>query len=320
MVSETLASVLRSGRDVFNAKFAAARREYQGIDDAEFAAFLANTVDPMVLAAAAVEPDRAAEVVMAAYELGLELAGKRLLRDGRVEAGWRALAVPAARAIAASPRRVLAAVGNALHQLAGARADEWLSEMARVAPSLPDVETLLRAGQVRAWMAGLAHYRVGALALLDGLPPEIAALVVGTSEPWSRVREKLGADPWFAPGRAFEPARSVGDFRGFGGLFQEPPRVAEHGGSFVVTSAGESWLLAADAFGATFHRADGAPTPSAKLPPQARLEGRTLRLGARTIALPDRGEVTSAAADASTLALTFALSHAVTLVALTAPA
>jgi hypothetical protein len=256
---------------------------------------------------------------MSAYDLGLELVAKRLLRDGTVEAAWRALAAPAAHAIAAAPYRVLAAVSNAVHQLAPGHAEDWTREMVRVAPHCSDPETLLKAGQIRAWMAGLAHYRASALEVIDTLPEESALLILGMDGPWTALRSRLGGDPWFAPGRAFEPMRRVGAFRGFGGLFQEPPRVSADAEHIVVESADETWTLTADAYGATFHRGGTAHDPTTSWPPSVRVQGRALLLGSRALSLPDSGEVTSVASTSTTLAVTFSLSHALTLVALTVP-
>src|SRR4051812_18166781 len=104
MVSEPLAFVLRNGRDALNARFTAARRLCPDLDGEAFRAFLETTVDPLAQATQAAEPDRLAEVVMAAYELGLELAGKRLVgADARhpfIERGWRALASTAVTLVA----------------------------------------------------------------------------------------------------------------------------------------------------------------------------------------------------------------------------
>ena len=52
--------------------------------------------------------------------------------------------------------------------------------MARLAPSVESVEHLLALGQVLAWLAGLAHYRTGSLALCRSLPAPLVATAQAT--------------------------------------------------------------------------------------------------------------------------------------------
>jgi hypothetical protein len=333
MVSEPLAFVLRSGRDALNAQFAAARRQYPELDQDRFREFLASTVDGFAIATHAACPDRLPDVVMAAYELGLELVGKRLVGASSgpavIETGWRTLAAAATPLLAAEPRRVLAALSNALHQLAvtpGARPEAWIRDLAALAPRCPDVASLLAVGQIRAWMAGLAHYRASALAVGDRLPEALALAAVGASGSWSTLRARLAGDPWFVPsidrGHAADTlVHGVGAFRGFGGVFRAPPRIALHQGQLVVSSADEAWLLAVDAFGATFHRAspeERATAAGATLPADARWANGTLTVRGRPLAAPICGALTSVAADHTTLAVTSSLTHTIAVVALTA--
>lgn len=330
-VSEPLAFVLRSGRDAFNAQFTAARRSYPELDPDRFREFLATTVDAVARATHAGHPDRLPDVVMAAYELGLELVGKRLVGassgSAAIETGWRTLAAAATPLVAAEPRRVLTAISNALHQLAvtpGARPEEWIRDLAALAPRCPDVASLLAVGQIRAWMAGLAHYRKGALEVADRLPEPLVLAVVGGSGPWSALRARFDADPWFVPSPDHAPAararvRGIGAFRGFGGPFRAPPRIALHHELLVVSSADEAWVLTADAFGATFHRAnpeESAARVATTLPADVRWAEDTLTVRGRPLATPLRGWLTSVAADRTTLALTSSLTHTVALVAL----
>ena len=160
----------------------------------------------------------------------------------------------------------MGALTNALYNLAqtpGARGREWLEGMRALALQCADVAILLKVGQVLAWRAGLAHYRAGALAVCAQLPPALARAALGIPPDehigLENVLARLAADPWLDPARpAREPAlrivASAGAFRGFGGLFLAPPNVASAGGQFVVLDGEACWLLAAEAFGATFHR------------------------------------------------------------------
>jgi hypothetical protein len=319
VTTDALAGVLRSGRDLFNAQFAAARRLYPDLDGDQFRAFLEATVDPLAQAAG----ERRAEVVMASYELGLELVGKRLAARPFIEDAWRALAAAAPAHVAACPRPLLAAVANALVQLVaapGARPASWIADLRALAPLCPDVGALLKVGQVRAWRAGLAHYRASALAACDTLAEPLATAAIGGTGPWPALRDRLARDPWFVPGGEGAVIHTLGAFRGFGGVFRVPPRIARRGGQLVVESGGDAWLLTADAFGATFHPASVDERTGAfqtALPRETRLAGGALTIGGQTLAVPLCGELTSVAADETTLALTAAFTHHVTVVALT---
>ena len=320
-----LAEILRASRGELNARFAMARRRLPALDGAAFGQFLVDAVAPLCDAV----PSRdVAAVAHAAYDVALELCGQRLAgagaRDGRVGAAWSALLVPAAAHIAAAPEATLSAAANALVQLAaapGARPEAWAEVMGTIAARAASIEEWLTAGQVAAWRAGLAHYRAGALEAADRLPPALALELVGAGGAWADVRARLRADPWHDPARPQSETRvvaRVGAFRGFGGLFPVPPSVAGGGECFLVESDGDAWILFADACGATFHRAGeedlrAAAAGGGRAPGW---RGHRIEVGGQAIDLPVRGEVTSAALAASTLALTTSHSHSVLLVAL----
>ena len=339
MVSETFASVLRSGRAEFNSRFAEARRLHPDLDGAAFSGFLETTVDKLVRAAEPLGADRVADMVLAAYDAGLELVAQKLVGPGArhpwIEAGWERVLPAMISLVADSPGRVMAAISNALQHLAsppGARPEQWISDMEKLGAQCKDVDTLLRVGQVAAWKAGLAHFRQGALGAADLLPVPLALAVVGAPEaaPWPKIRERLASDPWFDPaGAAANGAPQVnqvrvmtqaGTFRGFGGLFVEPPLVAGAGEHFFVRSGEECWILTADLFGATFHRTSLADFDSARehgrLPPELHVKDSRLVWKGEKFEIAALGKFTSAAANGRTLALTSAFTHAVTLVAL----
>ncbi|HUS68419.1 MAG TPA: hypothetical protein VMZ28_27985 [Kofleriaceae bacterium] len=318
-----LEAVLRAGRADLNARFAMARRRMPALDGAAFGAFVAEALGPLADAVAAERPDRVADVVHAAYDVALELCGQRLAgagaRDGRVGEAWAALVRGAAAPlIAQSPGRALAASANALASLAampGARPDDWATAMSGVAAARPELDTWLAAGQVLAWRAGMAHYRAGALDVADRLPPALALALVGaaTGDDWSAVRARLRGDPWHVPGAAPAPpvrvVGRVGAFRGFGGLFPEPPTVRAAGvDRFLVESGGDRWVLFADACGATFHRASEADAQAAP----------ARRVVQPPIELAERGSLTSTARAAATLAVTSTQTHSILLLAMPA--
>ncbi len=332
MLSEAFAAVLRSGRDNFNARFAHAKRQYPSLDAGSFSDFLVTTVDPVVRAVAAVRPECSAEVAVEAYDVALALAGQRLAsssgRASEIAEGWRRLATAAPTLFVQEPRRMLASVSNALHTLAtphGCRPMQWISEMERLSGIAASPDEFLRAGQVVAWRCGLAHFRTGALEVADTLAPALALGALGASatEDWSAVRARLGTDRWYVPGETnigLRLAGRAGDFRGFGGLFTEPPMVTTFGDDFLVRSGADCWLLMADAFGATFHRALEAEKKTigrdGNLPADLKVGRGTVSWQGAQASFPMRGEVTSTAASGTTLALTSTGSHAVLLVAL----
>jgi hypothetical protein len=338
-VSEALASVLRSGRSEFNSQFAEARRIYPALDGGAFLEFLRNEVDPLIRAVEKANLDFVAEVVMAAYECGLELVGQKLVgagaRNRTIEEGWRRVLPPMASLVAKAPARVIGAVSNALHNLAGtpgARPEQWISEMEKLGPQCGEVEALLRLGQIEAWRAGLAHFRQGAIAAADSLPAPLALAAVGApaNGNWPEVRKRLLADPWYNPSAAastgngqagrIQVMAQAGAFRGFGGVFVEPPQAASAGEHFLVRSGEESWLLTADVFGATFHRSNLAEfelaAKTTKLPKDLRVSDSKLSWKDERFEIASLGKFTSSAANETTLALTSELTHSVILVAL----
>lgn len=334
MVNATFASILRSGRTQFNESFVIARRLYPELEPEQFSDFLSNRVDPIVEAVASVNADRAAEVAMVAYNTSLALVGQRLAGSNarlvEIDDGWRKLLPKIPSLVMSAPSRVLPAVSNAIHQLAStpnARTKQWTETMETLGPQCENVETFLRLGQFVAWLAGLAHMREGALNVSEEVPENliVSALRLNDGTSWASVRSRLMVDPWCNPNVQEQPdtpriAARVGSFRGFGGLFTTPPLVAATDKHFLARSGDESWLLTADSFGATFHRATVDEFQSAvthTVPSQnISLDRSTVSIAGKRIEFPDLGYFTSSASNETTLALTSALTHSIILVAL----
>ena len=118
----------------------------------------------------------------------------------------------------------------------------------------------------------------------------------------------------------FKADPKAGSFKGFGGLFIEPPLVVSSGEHFLVRSESECWLLTADVFGATFHRASIKEFETAKgdrrFPSGLQVKGSRVVFNGSRFEFPALGEFTSAAANATTLALTSHLTHSIVLAAL----
>ena len=177
-----------------------------------------------------------------------------------------------------------------------------------------------------AWRAGLAHFRESALAVANALPADLAVLAVGGAGDvsWAQLRERMQGNPWCDPGQSevspqLRVAAKVGGFRGFGGLFPEPPKVAASEGQFLVRSRDQVWAVAADHFGATFHRAtveEFEAAPRTGPPKGIHIERDRISHGRAFVPLEAYGALTSDAATEHTLALTADCTHAVILLSL----
>ena len=322
MISPAFAAILASGRAQFNGRAAEARRRFPALDMAAFGAFLHDGVDPLVAAVAAAAPERAGSVTLAAYDMALELVGHGLAgpaaKNPFLNTVWRELAPSFAPLLAAAPVEVLGMLSNAaihLGAVAAARPAQWQRELAALAPQVATVAQLRAVGQVLAWRAGVAHFRQGALAAADTLPPALALAAFG--EPgaqWPQVRAQLLANPW----RGNADGREFGSFTGLGGDFGTPPQVRATPDGFVVRSAERHYLLVADAYGAVLHGATAQEFELAQtgVPASVRLDGATVHVGARSIALDLPAGDIALAANAHTLAITSPWTHAIRLLPL----
>lgn len=322
MISAAFASILASGRAQFNARAVEARRRFPSLDMAAFGAFLHDGVDPLVVAMAAAAPERVGGATLAAYDMALELVGHGLAgpaaKNPFVNTVWRELAPQFSPLLATAPVEVLGMLSNAaLHiaSVAGARPAQWQRELAALAAQIVTLAQLRAVGQVLAWRAGVAHFRQGALAAADTLPPALALAAFG--EPgaqWPQVRAQLQENPW----RGNADGREFGAFTGLGGDFGTPPQVRATDDGFIVRSAERHYLLVADAYGAVLHSATAQEfaQANADMPSAMRLDGATVYLGARSIALDLPACDIALAANAHTLAITSPWTHAIRLLPL----
>jgi hypothetical protein len=322
MISPAFASLLASGRAQFNARAAEARRRFPSLDMAAFGAFLHDGVDPLIVAVAAAAPERAGGATLAAYDMALELVGHGLAgpaaKNPFLNTVWRELAPSFAPLLATAPVDVLGMLSNAaahIASVAGARPAQWQRELAALAAQVATVAQLRAVGQVLAWRAGVAHFRQGALAAADTLPPALA--LAAFDEPgtqWPQVRAQLLDYPW----RGNAEGREFGSFSGLGGAFGTPPQVRASADGFVVRSAERHYLLVADAYGAVLHSATAQEFEQAQTgtPSAVRLEGAILQIGARRIELDVPAGDIAIAANAHTVAITSPWTHAIRLLPL----
>lgn len=322
MISPAFASILASGRAQFNARAVEARRRFPSLDMAAFGSFLHDGVDPLVVAVAAAAPERVGGATLAAYDMALELVGHGLAGPAAktpfVNTVWRELAPSFAPLLATAPVDVLGMLSNAaihIASVAGARPAQWQRELATLAAQIATLAQLRAVGQVLAWRAGVAHFRQGALAAADTLPPALALAAFG--EPgaqWPQVHAQLLDYPW----RGNADGREFGSFTGLGGDFRTPPQVRATDDGFIVRSAERHYLLVADAYGAVLHGATAQEFEQANtgMPSSVRLDGATVHLGARSIALDLPAGDIALAANAHTLAITSPWTHAIRLLPL----
>jgi hypothetical protein len=261
MLAPPLADFLRSRRADCNARFAAARRHWPRLDAADFSLFLRDQLSPL---AAALGPAQVNAVLDRAYDLGLQLVAEKLAGPTAVTPAinqlWTEVFPSLGALIGAAPRRILGSLSNAAHHLAAmpdSRPEIWRSRLVALGPCCSTSDELLIVAQLLAWRAGLAHFRASTLAAADALPPELAldALDAPSGAKWSEVRDAHLSDPWYGFNVPATLDRRIGGFRGFGGLFISPPLVACSGSQILVRSGDESWIILADAFGVTLHRA-----------------------------------------------------------------
>jgi hypothetical protein len=327
-VSAHLAKLFAAERSEFNARAAEAKRRTPGFDLDAFAAFLQTGVDPVVAAVAAIAPERAADVAWAAYDIALVLVAHGLVgpeaRCPLVERIWTELAPRIPMRVSESPTTVLGALGNAalyLCKTPGLRGEDWLREMVALAGDAANTDELLALGQALTWRAGAAHFRAGALAAADRLPPPLALAAVGAaaSASWDKIKESITANPWWSPERphmtAHSAVREVGAFAGFGGTFPVPPELRPALDGFWVKSAERYSLLIADAWGAvlTPATAEEFACATAPLPQAASLNGSRLTLGYGTIEVDLPAEGLALVSNEHTAALASPYTHAVRL-------
>lgn len=326
-VSAPLAAVLRAGRHEFNSAFALARQRFRDLDGNDVIAFARETIDPLARAVAAIDPSQVSDVVHAAYEIGIELVGHKLAGASvpvrAVEAAWERIALANVRHVITAPTRVLAAISNAVHQLRntpGTDHAQWVEFLQCHGPECPDVDTLLRLGQLAGWRAGLAHYRAGALDVAEHLPHALvrAVLDLPADVAVPTALASLRRDPWFDPRGKERGLRLVcryGAFRGFGGLFLTPPLVAAVGEDLLVASGDDCWLLYADRFGTTLHRAPRELFPERPAASVVQVRDGQVAEAGRSVDVSATGAITGCAVNSTTVVVATERTHALALLA-----
>lgn len=317
-------TVLAARRERYNQQFRLARHHTRGLDPQEFLTHLRDVVGPIV---DAVRHDHE-PVCDALVELSLALAARgRLAASGAVADGLRRFLPAVPGMVAAEPRRLPAAVVNALHHLEVSPTGDpagWLDTMLELRLRTANVSELLAAGAVAAWRRGLAQLRASALDTAATLPEHLVRIALGT--PAAVDVDRLVADPWLDPkltGRDSSVlllARRVGGFRGFGGTFRRPPTVSTSDGRWYATDGEDAWRVFADRFGVSLGRVAALPDGPGDVGPLVLKAGGVVvdtTTGAG-LELPELADATSWASAGGTLAATTPWTHGILFVARTA--
>ena len=339
LIEGALAEALKRNRDRFNTKYAIARRHMPALEADAFAEHLRSTLSPIADIVGNHFAEHIDAVVDALYDLSLELVGKGFLgeqtRYPALLDGWRRLLVSIPQFLISDPALICGSISNALYNLStteGARAGEWIKGMIHMGWICQDAVSFLESGKVVAWRSGMAHYREGALEVCRTLDPDVARSALGIMDlknaaPLDVILDRMSADPWQHPStvdegkgrrRVLKIVSRAGEFRGFGGVFPAPPRVAVSGGEFLVFDNETWWTLTADLFGSTLHRV-GPKIPGLKndTNPAFKIDSSGRVLKERESAhFSSLSKSSSSASNETTLAVTVPLSHSVYLVAM----
>jgi hypothetical protein len=206
----------------------------------------------------------------------------------------------------------------------------WIDRMRDLSAECASSDDLLECGKILAWQAGMAQYRAAAFDTARNLAPALAAWVLqfpaGTEAAHIHAAlDRLMLDPWLSADKALAPAqpvqtiacvRTLGEFRGFAGVFLRPPVVSSTDRLLWVGDGECFWRLQADCYGWHLHRSGTGAVPAN--------QGRRIismdRQG--TVAwqevsahFPELAAASSAAFDGTTLAVTIPTSHHVFLLA-----
>ncbi len=324
-VSPVLERILRERRHAYNFRVSEARSRFPHLNATDAASFFVNDLAPLIDALStlpSVGSDQLESICDIAVEVGAKATGLRLLGVNAVEPWvtelWRNTFPALAQHIAANPLAVITELSHATAQFSAHRASrpqQWLQLLKVHGPKAADLAQLRSLGKVFAWRSGLAHYRTGALAAADQLPTELveAALQIPAPQSWAEWRDALNASRW--PGSLVEATgvlAKVGAFRGFGGVFLEPPTLATCDGDLIARSGGDAWTICADLFGATLHRTQDHGEPAGVTCEEPVLIlGDFVFLPSQAVELGAAAPVTSAVQQGNILAITTNNSHAV---------
>lgn len=272
-VTGEFARILETKRDLFNSKFACARRLNRHLEAKDFLDHLAIAVAPIIENSAKTAGSKIDDIAVELYNLSLELFALGCLGKNpkyhAVEKAWREFFPEISDLVIKAPRLLATSISNALVNISaekGADENRWLEIMRKIAPVCKDEKIFLKAGIVAAWRCGMAHYRKGALESCENIPMAVLAGIFGLKDNMKdreilsvlqRVQENRWHDPSVKSQKKnpeIKYIKRTGGFRGFGGPFVTPPRVIVADGQFLISDSEYNWIIHTDVFGATLHR------------------------------------------------------------------
>lgn len=352
MISGPAAAWLAARREDLNGRFERARRRWPKLDPDRFSALLDRTLPPIAGADGATS-----DLLSALYDLLLLHSGREAFATQPALDRLVREAFPRLRDHLVRRPRLVAELSNAVEN-GGERGAELVDAFSRLGALVAGPEQLLEAGALAAWRFGEARLRQAVLRVAGRLPKRAALIALGldawpdsaaplalaalagdawrlpesalsartlanlTDAPASRIEQleaalrappPAGAADWRVVGRA-------GEFAGFGGLFETPPRLLLYGERhrFFAAAGAELFQVDADIYGSCCRRirqedivieGGGAPGGSPPLcPPIAVAASGALSLAGRSITAPPLAGAWSVAFLAGG-ALAFAFRH-----------
>ena len=282
VIGLALAAVLKERRADFNQRFQLAQQQYRALAAEDWLAFVRDTLNPVAEIIAAHDEAAVPAVIDALYDQALPLVAQRWLgpqsREPVLADCYKQLLVAFAPGLTRDPRRVSAALLNALYQLCrinAARARDWTQRLTHIAPIAArsaDVDALLALGRVLAWRVGLPAYRAAALQAGPGLPPEWVRQALDLSSlPDAALWQALARAPALRAdeigGAQTEQTAQpewlgwCGGYRGLGesgGVFSVQPQIGIAANRLAASDGDTTWWLAADGYGVQLVRMGSA--------------------------------------------------------------
>ena len=326
-----LAQALEWGRERFNARFEYFNKNLRRpVDPDEFSIHLLENIGPLAQAVEKADPSSVNKTVEELFEVSLELMGAGYIgpnsRYKWPEKIFRDLLPFCGKPLAQQPRMVAGSMANAalaMEAEPAARPEEWVERMKKAASVATTPKELLDAGMALSWRCGMAHFRAGALELVESLPQALALSIfhdegaTDLADLSRRLSTKWRKNKVTTkPDRPHRPVALMGGFTGFGGPFDSPPTVYLCDGALAARDSVGEFILFADRFGASVQRRG----PASKKPSDPKPDKETVRyvksVFPNAIAGP---QARSWAWDGETLAISLNVSHKVFLFSLGRP-
>lgn len=326
-ISELCCRLLEQNREALNHRYLQRRAQGAKLEDDSWLVHLRQRVLPIVEAVAAILPEGCNRTLNDLYDVSLDLFAVGHFSESTgilpraLSQLWEFTLPRLATQLARDPRRVSGSLSNAVLSIAQSHpesVDRWLNALNRAGPIARTVDQLLHIGQIAAWSAGYPEYRTAAVKLAQSMPVEIVRSICQLPQSLndSGVSDLLGrwlVDPWAnrlettVNSPTIVRVGNCGAFRGFGGVFLEPPRVYLSGQRLMATDNHSVWQVIADNFGQSFHRVDTTADVSRRKPAKSVPQIDALGLvswHSHTLPCPDLANSTSQAFDGKTLAVT----------------